>query len=130
MKIKTTFALAIAALAIGVPVATADPDTYRSQPGTSVQPDAVDRYVANASRSGSEHADALDRYLRNHSSGAATHVDSPGVRAGGLGSTASGSTAGRSWTNGALLALGGGLIVLLAVAGASATRQRRRPILR
>jgi len=130
MKIKTTFALAIAALAIGVPVATADPDTYRSAPGASVQPDAVDRYVANASRSGSGQPDALDRYLRNHSSGAATHLDSPGVRMGGLGSSAPESTAGRSWTNEAFFVLGGGLVLLLAVAGASATRERRRPILR
>ena len=130
MRIKTTFALAIAALAIGVPVATADPDTYRSDPGTSVQPDAVDRYVANASRSGSGQPDALDRYLGNHSSGAATHLDSPGVRAEGLGSSAPVSNAGRSWTNAALFALGGGLVILLAVAGASATRERRRPILR
>jgi hypothetical protein len=130
MKIKTTFALALAALAVGVPVAVADPDTYRSQPQPSVLPDAVDRYVANASRSGNGQPDALARYLRNHSSGAATHVDSPGVRAGGIGSSAPVSNAGRSWTNEALLALGGGLVVLLAVAGASATRERRRPILR
>jgi len=130
MKIKTTFALALAALAVGVPVAAADPDTYRSDPGTSVQPDAVDRYVANASRSDNGQPDALDRYLRNHASGAATHLDSPGVRLGGLGSSAPESTAGRSWTNEALFALGGGLVVLLAVAGASATRERRRPILR
>jgi hypothetical protein len=129
MKIKTTFALVVAALAIGLPVATADPDTYRSAPGSSVQPDAVDRYVANAKRGGAQ-PDALDRYLRSHSSGAATHVDSPGVRAGGLGSSAPVSDAGRSWTNAALFALGGGLVILLAVAGASATRERRRPVLR
>jgi hypothetical protein len=125
MKIKTTFALAIAALAIGVPVATADPDTYRSAPGTNVQPDAVDRYVANASRNVDAQPDALDRYLRSHSSGAATHLDSPGVRAGGFGSSAPVSDSGRSWTSAALFGLGGGLVLLLAVAGASATRERR-----
>ncbi len=133
MRIRTTFALMIAALAFGAPVAAADPDTYRSAPQslsqTSVQPDAVDRYVANASRSGGQ-PDALDRYLRNHATGAATHLDSPGVRTGGLGSSAPVSNASRSWTNAALFALVGGLVLLLAVVGASATRERRRPILR
>ena len=57
-------------------------------------------------------------------------LDSPGVREGGLGSSAPVSKASRSWTNAALVALGGGLVLLLAVVGASATRERRRPILR
>jgi hypothetical protein len=128
MKITTTFALALAALAVAASPAAADPDTY--PPQSSMQPDAVDRYVANASRSENGQPDALARYLRNHSSGAATHLDSPGVRAGGLGSSAPVSDAGRSWTNAALFVLGGGLVLLLAVAGASATRERRRPVLR
>lgn len=130
MKIRTTFAVMIAALAFGAPVAAADPDTYPAQPQASVQPDAVDRYVANTRRSGSPQPDALDRYLRNQSTGAATHLDSPGVRANAGGESAPVEGGGRSWTNGVLVALGGGLVMLLAVVGASATRERRRPILR
>ncbi len=133
MRIKTTFAVMIAALAFGAPVAAADPDTYRSAPQslsqTSVQLDAVDRYVANASRSGGQ-PDALDRYLRNHATGAATHLDSPGVRPGRPARAlrfrmraAAGRTRRSSHSSAASC-------VLLAVVGASATRERRRPILR
>ena len=63
MKIRTTFALAAAALTLGVPVAVADPDGY--------QPDAIDRYVGNALGGRPTRPDALARYLRNHPSGAA-----------------------------------------------------------
>ena len=115
MRIKTTFATMIAALAFGAPVAAADPDTYPPQPQSSAQ--------------ASVQSDVIDRYLRNRA-GAATHLDSHDFRPTTSGSAAPVVDEGRSWTNAALVALGGGLVVLLAVVGASATRERRRPILR
>ena len=74
MKIRTTLALATVTLTLGVPVATGASDGYR--PG--IQPDAVDRYVANALRQ-AEQPDALARYLRNHPNGAESAVDSTGA---------------------------------------------------
>jgi hypothetical protein len=130
MKIRTTLALSAAALALGVPVAAADPDGY--------QPDAVDRYVANALAQ-ADQPDALDRYLRNHSSGAdsaldstgaARHPDSRAVRPGASVISDRTESAGLSWEIGAIGALGGALILLLAVVGASAMRERRRLALR
>lgn len=130
MKIRTTFVVMIAALAFGAPVAAADPDTYPSQPQASVQPDAIDRYLRNAKLSAAGQPDALDRYLRNHQSGAATHLDSHDFRPTTSGSVAPAADEGRDWMQGGLVALGGGFVLLLAVVGASATRERRRPILR
>ncbi len=128
MKIRTTLAVAVTTLTLGVPVATADPDGY--------QPDAVDRYLVSLGQAGEP--DAIARYLRNHpngvgfspDSGAATHPDSLAVRAGTSvpGSTVEADTF--SWAGVAFGTLGGALIVLLAVAGASAMRERRRLVLR
>ncbi len=130
MKIRTTLALALATLAIGVPVATAAPDGY--------QPDAVDRYIANAVGQ-TEQPDAVDRYLRNHPNGAETvfdstgasgHPDSLAVRPGASVPLEQTGTDGFSWATAAAFGGLGALIVLLAVAGASAMRERRRLVLR
>jgi hypothetical protein len=155
MKIRTTFALAVTTLSLGVPVATAAPDGYQPdaiarylanngpdgfqpQLHTSTQPDAVDRYVANSLRQAGE-PDAIARYLRNHPSGAepaldladvAGHPDSRAVRPGVSFPVKTVEADGFSWTGVALGTLGGALIILLAVAGASAMRERRRLVLR
>ena len=100
------------------------PDGFQPQLQTSIPPDAIDRYVANNGPDGfqpqlqtSTPPDAIDRYLRNHSTGSSVAVDL--TEAGGV-----------SWQTGALATFGGALIVLLAVVGASAMRERRRLILR
>lgn len=158
MKIRTTLTLAAATLTLGVPVAAADPDGY--QPGgqpdaidrflvnngpdsfqpqlqSSAQPDAVDRYLANTLRQ-DDQPDAIARYLRNHPSGAesalgstraAGHPDSRAVRPGVIFPLDRAEDVGSSWKIG-LGALGGVLIVLLAVVGASTMRERRRLVLR
>ena len=127
MKLRTAFALAVAALTIGIPVGTA-----------GVQPDALDRYLSN--NAPEEQPDAIGRYLQNHSTslaaevettGAAGHPDSRAVRPGPTGDVepvADGG--GRDWTTGAWGALGGVLFALLAIVGASAIRERRRLVLR
>jgi hypothetical protein len=145
--------MAVTMLTLGVPVATADLGGYQDdaiarylanngpdgfQPQLSAQPDAVDRYVANSLRQAGQ-PDAIDRYLRNHpngaesaldSKGASSHPDSLAVRAGVSipATTVDGETF--SWTGVAFGTIGGALIVLLAVAGASAMRERRRLVLR
>jgi hypothetical protein len=129
MRIRTTLALTVTTLTLGVPVATAAPDGY--------QPDAVDRYLATVGEAGEP--DAVARYLRNHpngpgfsigSTGASSHPDSLAVRAGA--SIPANTVEGESfsWTGVAFGTIGGALIVLLAVAGASAMRERRRLVLR
>ena len=155
MKTRKTLALTAAILTLGVPVATAAPDGYQPdaidryvanngpdgfqpQLQANAQPDAVDRYVANALTQ-TDQPDALDRYLRNNpsgaesardSAGAARHPDSRAVRPGGASVTSDRSeSAGLSWEIGAIGALGA-LILLLAVVGASAMRERRRLVLR
>ena len=76
MQIRTTFALAAAALTFGVPVAAATPDGYQPQLQVSAQPDAIDRYLArhfaNDGPDGYQPQlqadpgpDAVDRYLAN-----------------------------------------------------------------
>jgi len=131
MRITTTFALVLATLALAVPSAAADPDTYPAAPTAAAPSDAVDRYVDNASRS--SEPDALARYLRGHrddaATGAATHLDSHDFRPTTSGSPAPVADAGRDWTQGVLVVLGGSLVALLAVVGASAARERRRPVL-
>lgn len=124
MQIRTTLALAAAALTLGVPVAAADPDGYQPQLRSDGQPDAIDRYLANNGADGfqpqlrtSAPPDAIDRYLSNHSTGASAPV-------------ARSTATGNSWQTGALAALGGGLIVLLALVGAATMRERRRLVLR
>ena len=133
MKIRTTLALATVTLTIGVPVATGASDGYR--PG--IQPDAVDRYVGNVLRH-NDQPDALARYLRNNPDGAAaavvstgaTHPDNRAVRPGVGTPVERADSAGISWESSAFGALGGALIVLLGIVGASAMRGRRRLVLR
>ncbi len=88
MKLRTILTLAVAALTLGIPVASADPDGFQPQLQTGVQTDAIDRYLRN--NAPEEQSDAVDRYLRNHtpessavaSMGAAGHPDSLAVRPG------------------------------------------------
>jgi hypothetical protein len=134
MKIRTTLAVATVTLIIGVPVATGASDGYR--PG--IQPDAVDRYLGNALRH-DDQPDALARYLRNNPNGAATavlssgavaHPDNRAVRPGAVSPVEQADFSGISWESGVVGALGGALIVLLGIVGASAMRERRRLVLR
>lgn len=155
MKIRTTLALAAATLTLGVPVAAAAPDGYQPdavdrylanngpdgfqpQLQSNAQPDAVDRYVGNALRQ-ADQPDAIARYLRNNpsgatsaldSTGAAGHPDSLAVRPSVSVPVEPAEAEGTSWETGALGALGGALIALLAVVGASTMRERRRLVLR
>ena len=138
MKIRTTFALAVATLTLGVPVATAAPDGYQPGLQSNAQPDAVDRYVANVLRQ-ADQPDAVARYLRNHSigadsaldsAGASSHPDSLAVRPGVSVPVDTVEVGGFSWTAVAFGTLGGAVIVLLAIVGASAMRERRRLVLR
>jgi hypothetical protein len=124
MKTRKTLALAAAILVLGVPVATAAPDGY--------QPDALDRYLANNGPDGFQpqlHAnaqpDAVDRYVAN----ALRQADLPDPTAASVPVDRAGG-GGTSWRAGALGMLGGASIVLLAFAGASALRGRRRLVLR
>ena len=76
MQIRATFALAAAALTLGVPVATAAPDGYQPQLKRNAQPDVIDRYLAryfaNEGPDGFQPQlfadrgpDAVDRFLAN-----------------------------------------------------------------
>ena len=137
MKIRTTFALAVATLTLGVPVATAAPDGYQPELQSNAQPDVVDRYVANALRQ-ADQPDAVARYLRNHSigadspdsTGASSHPDSLAVRPGVSVPMNTVEAGGFSWTTIAFGTLGGAVLVLLAIIGTSAMRERRRLVLR
>jgi hypothetical protein len=121
MKIRTTLALAIATLALGVPVAAAAPDGYQPQLQPSSQPDAFDRYLRN-------HSTGVEPALG--STGASGHPDSLAVRPGVGAPVSTVEAEAFSWTGIALGMFGGALIVLLAVVGASAMRERRRLVLR
>lgn len=77
MQIGTTFALAAAALTLGVPLAAAAPDGYQPQLRGNDQTDVIDRYLANHGPDGYQPQlladpgpDAVDRFLANrHRSG-------------------------------------------------------------
>jgi hypothetical protein len=117
MTIRITLALAAAALAVGVPVASATPDGY--QPQLS-QANPFDRYPLDYS---STEAPSFD------SGGAAAHPDSHGVRPGPIAEQEAAAGDGRDWTTGMIGVLGGALLALVAVVGASAIRGRGRLVL-
>ena len=138
MKIRTTIAVAVATLTLGVPVATAVPDGYQPELQSNAQPDVVDRYVANALRQ-ADQPDVVARYLRSHSigagsapdsAGAASHPDSLAVRPGVSVPLNTVEAGGFSWITVAFGTLAGVLSVLLAIVGASTMRERRRFVLR
>ena len=132
MKTRTTLALAVATLALGVPAAAAAPDGYQPQ---LAQPDAFDRYLLD--NTPEEQPDALARHLRNNtdpavtSFGAAGNPDSRAVRPSPPVETriAVGDAA-RHWTLGIVGAFGGALLAFVAVVGASSIRGRSRLVLR
>ena len=134
MKLRTAFALAVAALAMGVPLAGATPDGYQPQLQAGSEPDAFDRYLRN--NAPLQQPDAFDRYLANNApqtvetTGAAGHPDSRAVRPSPTNEITPVGGDGRDWTTGAVGALGGALFALLAIVGASAIRERRRLVLR
>lgn len=140
MKIRTTLALTAAALALAVPVAAAEPDGFQPQLRANAQPDAVDRYLANNGPDGFQpqlraggQPDAVDRYVANALRGAERLNATARSLNNGAGPDVPVNQAqrgGLSWSTAALGALGGGLIVLLAVVGASTMRERRRFVLR
>ena len=119
MRIRTAFTLAVAALAIGVPAAAAaDPDGYQPQLQVGAQPEPFDRH--NLAEEQSERSTAA--------TGAASHPDSRADRSWpGVGEQT--TVDDRGWSTAALGALGGALIMLLAIVGASAIRERRRLVL-
>ena len=72
MQIRTTFALAAAALTLGVQVAAAAPDGFQPQLKEDAQTDVIDRYLANHGPDGYQPQllvnpgpDAVDRFLAN-----------------------------------------------------------------
>ena len=76
MQIRTTFALAAAALTLGVPLAAAAPDGYQPQLREDAQPDVIDRHLAirfaddgpdgyQPQLRSDPGPDAVDRYLAN-----------------------------------------------------------------
>jgi hypothetical protein len=108
---------AIVALTVAVPVAAARPDIYQPQlqgPGAGL-PDGYQPQLRTQSDSG----------------GAAVHPDSWAVRPGVIVEQEPTTSEGVSfgWESVSLGAVGGGLIALLAIAGASAMRERRRLVL-
>jgi hypothetical protein len=122
MKFWTALALAGAALAIGMPAAAAaaaaDPDGYQPQLRVGAQPAPFDRYNLAEEQS--------DMSVR--ATGAASHPDSRADRSWpGVGDQA--PAVDRDWSTAALGALGGALVMLLAIVGASAIRERRRLVL-
>lgn len=134
MKLFTTLAIAATVLSVGASTAAAEYGS--SQPDPVVAPDAVDRYVAN--RNAAVGPDAVDRYVLNdllaaaaaRETGAAGHPDSRAERPGLALEPPPSSVDGRDWATGIVGALGGALLALLAVVGASAIRGRRRLVLR
>ncbi len=138
MTFRTAFALAVAALTVGVPVSGATPDGYQPQLRPGPQPDAIDRYLRN--NAAPQQPDALDRYLADNAAqqvetqqvetAAAGHPDSHAVRPSPSAEIAPVDGAGRDWATGAVGALGGVLVAVLAIVGASAMRERRRLVLR
>ncbi len=134
MKIFTTLAIAATVLSVGASTAAAEYGS--SQPDPVIAPDTVDRYVAN--RNAAVGSDAVDRYVLNdlranaaaRQTGAAGHPDSRAERPGPAAELLSASVGGRDWGTGIVGALGGALLALLAVVGASAIRGRRRLVLR
>ena len=126
--IRTTFALAIAVLAIGVPTAVATPDGYQPQLQTDRdQPDAFMRALRNAP----DESDVFTRYVRNHATAAgagvpAAHPDSRAIRPSpGVLRDVAIREGGLDWTTGGL-GLGVGLLLAALVVGtAFATRGRR-----
>ena len=120
MKLRTTLALAVTALAIGVPAATAaaEPDGYQPQLQLGAQPEPFDRYNL-----AEEQSDVSTR-----ATGAAGHPDSRADRSWpGVGEQT--PVDDRDWSTVALGAVGGAFAMLLAIVGASAIRERRRLVL-
>ena len=113
MRIWTTCVLATVALTVAVPAATAAPDGYQPQ----------------LRRPGNWLPDGYQPQLRTQpgSAGATAHPDSQAVRPGVVVDPCLTTSEGLSfsWGSVAVGAIGGGLIALLAIAGASAMRERR-----
>ncbi len=143
MMLRTALTLAVAALTLGTSVASATPDGYQPQLKSVSQPDAIERYVRNnppvlqpdaverylRNNSPVLQPDAIERYLRNNTpqSGAVKHPDSRGARFSlAVASTQAPGGDGRDWTAGVVGAVSGALFAVLAIAGVSAVRGRRR----
>ena len=135
MKLHTTLAVVATTLTISVPAAVAAPDGYQPQLRSDGVTDVFDRYLrSNAPPS---QPDVFERYVQNNAPSAqpdvnhaAGHPDSLGARPGMVAETAPITADGRDWTLGAFGALGGVVLALLAIAGASAIRERHRLVLR
>jgi hypothetical protein len=129
MKLHTALAVVVTALAVAVPTAVAAPDGYQPQLRPDAIPDAFDRYLR--SNAPQPQPDAFERYLRSNApqpqsggDNAARHPDSLGARPAVVERVTT-TAEGRDWTAGAFGALGGAVLALVAIAGASALRSRR-----
>ena len=133
MKFLTTLAVVAVALTIGVAGPAAQPDGYQPQLQQPTQPDGYQPQLGGGAPS-----QPFDRYAINQSTesvaggAAASHPDSQAVRPGLVAEAEpiADDASGFSWGSGAVGALGAWLVVGLAVVAASATRGRRRLVLR
>lgn len=112
MRIRMTCVLAIVALTVAVPVLAAVPDRSQLQLSDTRVPDGYQPQL----------------HTQPGSASAAAHPDSLAVRPSVVVEAGPTTNEGLSfrWGSLAVGAVGGGLIVLLAIAGASAMRERRR----
>jgi hypothetical protein len=113
MKLTQALAAAVTALVLGVPVAGAVPDGYQPQLAPSSQPDGYQPQLRST----------------NQSTGAATHPDSRAVRfspAVAEAETSAVGDRGLDVTTALVGATLGAFAAVLAIAGASAIRGRRR----
>ena len=133
MKFLTTLAVVATALTIGVTGVAAQPDGYQPQLQQPTQPDGYQPQLGVGAQS-----QPFDRYPIDQSApsvaggAAASHPDSRAVRPGVVAEAEPIADVGSrfSWGSGAVGALGAWLVVALAVVAASATRGRRRLVLR
>ena len=133
MKLLTTLAVLAAALTVVGTGTTANPDGYQPQLQQPRLPDGYQPQLGEGAQS-----EPFDRYPINESTrsvaggAAASHPDSRAVRPGVVAEAepTADDGSGVSWGSGAVGALGAWLVVVLAVVAASATRGRRRLVLR
>ena len=132
MKFLTTIAVAATALTIGVTGVAAQPDGYQPQLQQPTQPDGYQPQLGVGAPSQPFDRYAIDQSARSVAGGAASHPDSRAVRPGVVAEAEPIADVGSrfSWGSGAVGALGAWLVVVLAVVAASATRGRRRLVLR
>ena len=131
-SLTTIFAIVATALTICVTGVAAQPDGYQPQLQQPTQPDGYQPQLGVGAQSQPFDRYVIDQSVRSVTGGAASHPDSRAVRPGIVAEAEPIADVGSrfSWGSGAVGALGAWLVVVLAVAAASATRGRRRLVLR